>query len=104
MQCFRRLLVIAVISLSSPGFSFSQGTYETGSIFGLFAPAKTTDPIIRRLNQETVRFLHTKEAKERFLDAGAEAVGSTPEEFATVIKAETAKWGKVIKNAGITAD
>ena len=48
-----------------------------------------------------IRYLRTPEARERFLSQGAEAVGSSPEEFAAAIKADMAKWGKVIKDANI---
>ena len=78
-----------------PGFQTS------GTITGIWAPAKTPDAIINRLNQEMVRYLRTPEARERFLSQGAEAVGSSPEEFAAAIKADMAKWGKVIKDANI---
>jgi tripartite-type tricarboxylate transporter receptor subunit TctC len=78
--------------------------FETGQLIGMLAPAKTPNPIIRRLNQEIVRFLNTNEAKARFFEVGVETVGSTPEEFAATIKTEMATWGKVIKDAGIRAD
>jgi len=78
--------------------------YETVSNTGIFAPAKTPAPIVERLNRETIRFLHTTEAKKTFLSRSIEAVGSSPEEFAAIIKSEMAKMGKVIKDAGIEAD
>ena len=79
--------------------------YETsGTITGIWAPAKTPEPVIARLNQEIVRFLKTPEAKERFLTQGAEAVGSSPAEFAAAIKQDMATWGKIIKDAGIRED
>jgi tripartite-type tricarboxylate transporter receptor subunit TctC len=56
------------------------------------------------LSQEIARFLKTAEAKERFLNTGAEAIGSTPEEFAATIRSDMAQWGKVIKDAGFRAD
>ena len=78
--------------------------YESVVINGLLAPAKTPEPIIRRLNQETVRFLQTAEVKEQLLNGGAEPVGSTPQEFSAVIKAETARLGKIIKRTSIKVD
>jgi tripartite-type tricarboxylate transporter receptor subunit TctC len=75
--------------------------YEVVSIIGMFAPARTADSIINRLNQETVRVLHRTDLKERFLNAGAEAVGGTPEQFSLAVKSEMARWGKVIRDAGI---
>ena len=78
--------------------------YESTQIYGLFGQSKVSDAIIRRLNQETVRYLQLEEARQRVLNAGMEAVGSSPEEFAAVIKADMAKWGKLIKDAGIHED
>jgi tripartite-type tricarboxylate transporter receptor subunit TctC len=69
--------------------------------FGLFAPAKTPRPIIMKINKEVVAALQTPEAKAVLLSQGAEAVPGTPEEFDAHVKREIAKWGKVIKAAGI---
>jgi tripartite-type tricarboxylate transporter receptor subunit TctC len=67
----------------------------------LLAPPGTPAPIITRLNQETVRFINTPEAKEKFFSAGFEVEGGSPEELGAWIKSETARWGKVIKDAGL---
>ncbi len=75
--------------------------YEATSIVGLFAPAKTPEAVIARLNQETVRVLNSAELKERFLKSGVETVGSTPEEFGAVVRSEMARLGKVIRDANI---
>ena len=71
------------------------------SIVGLFAPAKTPEAVVARLNQEIVRVLGRAEVKERFLSSGVETVGSTPEEFGATVKSEMARLGKVIRDAGI---
>ncbi len=78
--------------------------YESLSITGIFALAGTPEPIVRRLNQEMVRFVRTSDAKERFLAYSQVAVGSSPEEFAATVKSEIAKLGKVIKDAAIKAE
>lgn len=78
--------------------------YEVVSIIGFFAPVKTPEAAIARLHQEIARVLHRPDVKERFLSSGAEAVGNTPEQFATALKAEIAKWGKLIKDAGLRDD
>jgi tripartite-type tricarboxylate transporter receptor subunit TctC len=72
--------------------------------FGLFAPAKTPKVIVTRINRDVVAALQLPEAKAALLSQGAEAVPTTPEEFAAFLKSEIAKWGKVIKAAGITAN
>ena len=78
--------------------------YESVSQTGYFAPAKTPDAIIARLNQEIVKVLHRDDMKSRFLELGADVVGDAPQEFSATIKADMVKWGKVIKEAGIRDD
>ena len=75
--------------------------YEAVQWYGVLAPAGTPRPVITRLHAEVVRVLQQRDIRERFLSDGAEAVGSSPEEFAAFIRAETAKWAKVIKDAGL---
>ena len=75
--------------------------YEAVQWYGVLAPAGTPRPVITRLHAEVVRVLQQPDIRERFLSDGAEAVGSSPEEFAAFIRAETAKWAKVIKDAGL---
>ena len=71
--------------------------------FGLFAPAGTPKAIVMKINQAVVSSLQTPDAKRVLEGQGAEAVPSTPEEFGAFLKSEIAKWGKVIKEAGIKA-
>ncbi len=78
--------------------------YDHGPWNGMLAPAKTPKAIIARLNAEVARIVHMPEAKAVLVHEGAEPVGNTPEEFAAIIRTETAKWAKVIKAAGIKAD
>ena len=78
--------------------------YESISTTGFFAPAKTPAPIIGRLNRDSVRYLQTAEARERFLAVGAETVGSSPEELAVKVKSEMARMGKVIRDAGVRVE
>jgi tripartite-type tricarboxylate transporter receptor subunit TctC len=68
---------------------------------GLFAPTGTPADIIARLNRESVQVLRRADNQNRLLAAGMEPVGSTPEEFAAVIRSELVMIGKVIKDAGI---
>ena len=104
-----RLRALAVASLQpsalAPGLPTIAASgvpgYEAVAFEGMFVPAKTPVAIIDRLNQEIVRVLNRAEVKERFFNAGVETVGSTPEEFAAAIKSNVAKWGKLIKDAGI---
>ncbi len=72
--------------------------------FGLFAPAKTPRAIVTKINREVVAALQLPEARAALLAQGAESVPTTPEEFGAFLKSEIAKWGKVIKAAGIQAN
>ena len=78
--------------------------YESGAIYGLWAPARTPAAIIKLLNQEVVRILNTPDAKAKFFNVATENVGSTPEQLATAMQSERARMGKVIKEAGIRGE
>ena len=78
--------------------------FEVNNWYGLFAPAGTAKDIIARANAETVKALAAPDVKKRLMDAGIIATSSSPEGFADYIRAETAKWGKVIKDANIKGD
>ncbi|MDP1716462.1 MAG: tripartite tricarboxylate transporter substrate-binding protein, partial [Burkholderiales bacterium] len=75
--------------------------YETGSWYGIVAPAGTPKAAIDRLSKEVITIIHTPEFTSRLNDEAVIAVGSTPEEFATHIRKELARWAKVIKQSGI---
>jgi tripartite-type tricarboxylate transporter receptor subunit TctC len=78
--------------------------YAAAAWYGLFAPAGTPAPIVAKLHGETVKHLKNPEIVARFRELGAEPVGSTPEEFASFIRSEMDRWGKVIHMAGIRAE
>jgi len=75
--------------------------YESVTWFGFMAPAATPKEIVARLNKEIVAMLVQPDIKERFAREGAEVVAGTPEEFGAYVRAEAAKWAKVVKAAGI---
>lgn len=76
--------------------------FEVSVWVGLLAPAGTPAAIIDRLSQEAVKAARLVDIREKLAAQGVEPVGDSPAEFATVIKAEMAKWRKVAKAAGIT--
>ncbi|MDO8598371.1 MAG: tripartite tricarboxylate transporter substrate-binding protein, partial [Sulfuricaulis sp.] len=76
---------------------------ESNVWFGLFVTAGTPPSIVTKVNRDVVAALRLQEAKDALLAQGAEAVPMTPEEFGAFLKQEIAKWGKVIKEAGIKA-
>lgn len=78
--------------------------YEVNPWFGVLLPARAPQALVSRLNAEILKVLQLPATRERFAAEGFEAAGNTPAQFATYIKAEQLKWGKVIKDAGIKAD
>ena len=70
----------------------------------VLAPAGTPAPVVQRLNTEIVRILHTEDVRDRFGKQGVDVVTSTPEQFGEFVRSEVARWGKVIKDAGIKGD
>jgi tripartite-type tricarboxylate transporter receptor subunit TctC len=78
--------------------------FEVTTWYGVLAPAGTPRPVIARLNAELVRVMHAPDLKERFAATGTEPRTSTPEEFADYIQQEIAKWGRVVREAGLRAD
>ena len=78
--------------------------FEVSSWNGLLAPAKTPAEIVGRLNESTVKALAMTDVREKFAAQGAEAAGSTPEEFRAYIRAEIDKWGRVIRASGARFD
>jgi tripartite-type tricarboxylate transporter receptor subunit TctC len=75
--------------------------YAIENWFAVAAPAATPKPIIARLNAELVKAINMSDVRKRFIDLGADPIGSTPDELAAYIRSELAKWGKVVKAAGI---
>jgi tripartite-type tricarboxylate transporter receptor subunit TctC len=89
-----------VPTLHESGFpNFQSSTY-----YGLFAPAGTPQPIIRRLHGELVKIIKSKESMERFASVGAIPVASAPQEFVEMLRLDVAKWAKVIKEHNIKPD
>ena len=78
--------------------------FEAVPWFGLLAPAGTPQAITDKVHQETVRVLGQPDVRKRFEDAGLDVIGSSPAEFADVIRSEIPYWAKIIKEAGIKAE
>ena len=77
----------------------------TGSVwYGLLAPAGTPKQIIAKLNAEANRAFALQEVKDRMAAVGMQPAGGTPEEFGKFIGEELAKWGPIVKAAGVKAD
>ena len=70
----------------------------------MFSPAGTPAPVLTKLNTALVKVLNQAEVKKKINEQGAETVSETPEQFAAFIKAESIKWGKVVKESGASLD
>ena len=78
--------------------------FEVSVWFSVLAPANTPREIIDRLNAVLVKALHTPDMRERLASQGGEAIGNTPEAFAAQMKADIAKWAKVVRDSNIKLD
>jgi tripartite-type tricarboxylate transporter receptor subunit TctC len=78
--------------------------FQASSWFAIFAPAHTPRPIVDRLNADIVKVLRTPEVNERLVGMGFEVIGNKPEELAAFLKAEIAKWTKVVRESGAKID
>jgi tripartite-type tricarboxylate transporter receptor subunit TctC len=78
--------------------------FEVSSWWGALGPAGLPKEIVARLNGEILKIMSTADARDRMAALGADIVTGTPEQFAAYIKAETAKWGQLIKESGAKID
>jgi tripartite-type tricarboxylate transporter receptor subunit TctC len=78
--------------------------FEAATWSGLVAPAGTPAPVVERLNAEVNRALGRPEMVEKLREDGSTPLGGTPQRFAEFIRAEHAKWGAVVREAGIKLD
>jgi len=74
--------------------------YDAVGWFGTFAPAGTPKPIVDKLSQAIATFVKQPEVKKNMETLGAEPVGSSPEDFDKVLRADIARWAKVVKESG----
>jgi tripartite-type tricarboxylate transporter receptor subunit TctC len=78
--------------------------FEIASWYGLLAPAGTPAAIVDRLHHEVVAALHAPEVRDELAGRGMEVVGNTPAQFAVELKADVARWGPIVKAAGIQVE
>ena len=83
-----------------PPVSDTLPGFELLGWYGMNVALKTPPEVIARINAELVKALKNPELQERMLTVGAEAVGSTPPEFATFLKKDTDHWTKVLRESG----
>ena len=78
--------------------------FEASLWLGLLAPARMPAMIVSKVHLETVKMLAQADVRAKLADLGFEIIGNSPDEFAAVIKSETPKWAKLIKESGIKPD
>jgi tripartite-type tricarboxylate transporter receptor subunit TctC len=75
--------------------------YDMYPWLGMFVPAKTPPDIVARINTEIARILNGPEVKAKLVPQGMDIATGSPEELARIIRADDARWGKVIRDAGV---
>ncbi|MBM3340525.1 MAG: hypothetical protein FJY56_00200 [Betaproteobacteria bacterium] len=75
--------------------------YDTSGWFGTVAPANTPRAITERLNSETIKGITAADARERLSAMGGDVVASSMADFTAFMRADHAKWGKVVAAAGL---
>ena len=78
--------------------------YTFQSWFGIFAPARTPEAVVRTLNRELVRIIALPETRKAFVELGIEPVGTSPEEFGKYLRAEIARWSDVMRAHNIRGE
>ena len=78
--------------------------YDISGWHGIAVPAATPKPIVTQLNKAINEIFADPEFKKRWEELGTPIVGGTPEAFGTLVKSETVKLGKLVKDAGVTVD
>ncbi len=106
-----RLRALAVTSLQpsalAPGLPTLAATvpgFESISPYGIYAPANTPPAAIKRIGEVAAQALAMPDIKEKFFNGGMEVVSGSAEQLGALMKSETAKWGKIIKDANIRAE
>jgi tripartite-type tricarboxylate transporter receptor subunit TctC len=78
--------------------------YEVNAWYSVHAPAGVPREIVTKVNRDLVRVLQMHDIKERLKQLGSEGIGNTPEEFGKFVRAESAKYAKAIKDAGVKVE
>jgi len=87
-----------------PAIAETVAGYEVVNWFGIFAPAGTPKPVIARINAALDKALQSPGLRKILNSSGADPVGGTPGDFAKVVRADFAKWAKVVRDSGARVD
>jgi tripartite-type tricarboxylate transporter receptor subunit TctC len=88
---------VPTVAETVPGFSVQ-------SVFGMVVPSATPRELVKRINADVVNVLRSPEVRSKLDEVGVEAIGNSPEEFDSFIRAEIDKWATVVKATGAKAD
>jgi tripartite-type tricarboxylate transporter receptor subunit TctC len=94
----------SAIAPDLPTFSETLPGFSVESVFGAVVPAATPRDVVNRINADMNKVLLSDETRKRMADIGLTPMGTKPEQFDAFIKTEIAKWAKVVKASGATAD
>ena len=83
---------------------FGVRGFEINPWFGMLGPAGLPAAILRKLHGDVVAAIRSEDAKQRLASQGAEAIGSSPDEFAAVIKQELEQWSRIVNQIGLRGD
>ena len=78
--------------------------FDVSAWFGLLAPAGTPREAIQRVHAETAKALQVPELRDRLVQLGFDVIGSTPDAFGELIRSETVRWAKIIRDSGAKAE
>lgn len=78
--------------------------YDVSVWYGFLAPRGTPTPVVDRIHRGTVQAMASPDIRDRYVNEGADVTVRGPEEFATLLRAEFAKWSKVVKDSGVKID
>jgi len=87
-----------------PAIGESLRGFDTSTWYGILVPAGTPPDVIKKINSELVRITKIPEIKERLLAQGLQPVANTPEQFAAILKEDSQRWTKLVKDANITVE
>jgi tripartite-type tricarboxylate transporter receptor subunit TctC len=79
-------------------------SFDVTPWFGLLAPARTPEAVVKKINADVNELLNRKDVAESFAAQGAEPYLTSPEEFTQVLRADIQKWGRVVKESGASLD
>jgi tripartite-type tricarboxylate transporter receptor subunit TctC len=107
----KRLVALAVLGSARtpllpevPTVGETLAGYELTNWFGLVAPAATPGPTVARIHGDVVKVLRDPAIAEKLSGMGATAIGNEPSEFGAIMRADSEKWGKLIREAHIKAE